>query len=160
MISFFILPLFIFVSFNSRNNCEADVQWKWKDCIIQLPSFLNSQCWFYLSVHFILFFFFFLSGLEGWTFIINVLEMGGGKWRRGVLLGLLGYVVQTWDGKLINGLLSPPLMAYGDQVGKNAALHGNGSPQNRPSVMALTVFAHNRVGSPVESTWKGNATLH
>lgn len=42
--------------------------------------------------------------------------------------------------------------------GKNAALHGNASPQNHPSVKALTVFVHNRLGSSVGSTWKRKVT--
>lgn len=61
-------------------------------------------------------------------------------------------VVQARDGKLINGLLSSLLMSCG--------VHGNASPQNHPSVMSLAVFVHSRVGSSVDSAWKGKVILH
>lgn len=52
------------------------------------------------------------------------------------------------------------LDVLGGSGGKNAALHGNASPQNHPSAMVLTAFVHDGVGSFVDSVLKGKVILH
>lgn len=62
--------------------------------------------------------------------------------------------MQARYGKLIKDLLSSPLHVPWGSGGENAALHGNASPQNHPSAMALTAFVHDGVGSFVDRVSK------